>query len=152
VRKIIYILAISFLISHGTINQEYPDNQIPGYFLYKLYIDASNNITLDNLKFVDMKLKQSQLDKHIHYPIIYKIKNVNEEILYESKFSNPKYIHYEDILNQNPSKTIFELNSTFFIIKTPAFNDAAKIEFYELITENHNEIISKISEIILDVK
>ena len=151
-KKLIYILAISFLISHETINQEFPDNQIPGYFLYKLYIDASNNITLDNLKFVDKKLKQSQLDKHIHYTIIYKIKNVNEEILYESKFSNPKYIHYEDILNQNPSKTVFELNSTFFIIKTPAFNDAAKIEFYELITENNNEILFKIREIILDVK
>ena len=151
-KKLIYVLAISFLISHETINQEFPDNQIPGYFLYKLYIDASNNITLDNLKFVDMKLKQSQLSKHIHYPIIYKIKNENEEILYESKFSNPKYIHYEDILNQNPTKTVFELNNTFFVIKTPVLKDAAKIEFYELIIENHNEILSKISEISLDVK
>ena len=151
-KKIIYILVISFLVSQNTNNQELKNNQTTGYYLYKLYIDESNNITLDNLKYVDMKLKQSQLNRDIHHPIIFKIKNIGGDILYENKFLNPKLIYYENILNENPSKTIIELNNTFFTLKTPVFQDASKIEFYQLIIENHNRTISKISEIIIDVK
>ena len=90
-KKIIYILVISFLVSQNTNNQEFKNNQITGYYLYKLYIDESNNITLDNLKYVDMKLKQSQLNRDIHHPIIFKIKNIGGDILYENKFLNRYY-------------------------------------------------------------
>ena len=33
-----------------------------------------------------MKLKQSQLNRDIHHPIIFKIKNIRGDILYENKF------------------------------------------------------------------
>ena len=69
-------------------------------------------------------------------------------MLFEGKLTNPKVIYSEDLLNEKPSKNKSFLDEAYFVVKTPAFYDANKIEFYK--THQDSQMIQQISEIRLD--
>ena len=46
-----------------------------GYYIYKFLIDEYDNIYLEDSKYINQKLKTSQVKKHMHNPISYSIKN-----------------------------------------------------------------------------
>ena len=121
-----------------------------GYYIYKFGIDSNDSISLYNSKYIDAKLKVSQLEKHIHNPILYKLINIENNILFEGEFINPKTIYYEDMINKPHTKNIFILDSTYFIIKVPFFDDVDKVEFFR--SHGDSEDIEKMSEIKLNDK
>ena len=116
----------------------------PGYHIYKFLIDEYDNIYLEDSKYINQKLKTSQLKKHIHHPISYSIKNKENVILNKGRVQNPKMIYFEDILNNNSTKYTATLDSAYFVLKIPAFNDIDYIEFDDLeniqikLTNNNN--------------
>ena len=85
---------------------------------------------------MDAKLKISELKKHTHDSFIYQIKNSENIVLFEGEIANPKIIHSEYLLNQNPSKSKVFLDEGYFVVKIPIFSDIDKIEFYK----NHSDI------------
>ena len=115
-----------------------------GYYIYKFLIDEYDNIYLEDSKYINQKLKTSQVKKHIHNPISYSIKNKQNIILNKGSVQNPKMIYFEDILNNNSTKYTTTLDSAYFVLKIPAFNDIDYIEFDDLkniqikLTENNN--------------
>ena len=115
-----------------------------GYYIYKFLIDEYDNIYLEDSKYINQKLKTSQVKKHMHNPISYSIKNKQNVILNKGSIQNPKMIYFEDILNNNSTKYTTTLDSTYFVLKIPAFNDIDYIEFDDLkniqikLTNNNN--------------
>ena len=71
-----------------------------GYYIYKFGIDSNDSISLYNSKFIDAKLKVSQVEKHIHNPILYKLINTENDILFEGGLINPKIVYYEDMIDE----------------------------------------------------
>ena len=112
-----------------------------GYYIYKFFMNKNDNISLSSSKYIDSKLKISDFKKHTHDALVYKIKNSENTILFEGEISNPKLIHSEYLLNQNPSKNKVFLDDAYFVVKVPVFLDIDKIEFYK----NHtNEQVTQI--------
>ena len=121
-----------------------------GYYIYKFGIDNKDNITLYTSKYVNEKLKVSKITKHIYNPILYKLINIENNILFEGEFINPKTIYYEDMINKPHTKSIFILDSTYFIIKVPAFDSMDRIEFFNFHGSSKN--LKKIGEIKLSAE
>ena len=103
-----------------------------GYYIYKFLIDKNDNIYLDDSNYIDQKLKTSKVKKHIHNPLFYKIKNTQNIVLSEGNVQNPKIVYFEDILNDNPVKHTVNLDSAYFVLKIPAFDNMEYIDFYDL--------------------
>ena len=91
-RKIIYLFVL-FLFLSGA----YPSDN--GYYIYKFEIDENDNISLHTAKHIDSKLKTSNIEKHIHNSILYKIKNDENDIIFEGEIEDPRIIHFEDFSN-----------------------------------------------------
>jgi len=121
-----------------------------GYYIYKFGIDSNDSISLHNSKFIDAKLKISQVEKHIHNPILYKLKNTENSILFEGGLFNPKIVYYEEMIDEPHTKSTFILDSVYFIIKVPVFDNVDKIEFFS--SRGNSENIEKMSEIKLNDK
>ena len=121
-----------------------------GYYIYKFGIDGNDSISLYNSKFIDAKLKVSQVEKHIHNPILYKLINTENNILLEGELINPKIVYYEEMIDEPHTKSTFILDSAFFIIKVPVFDNVSKIEFFR--SQGNSENIEKMSEIKLSDK
>jgi len=120
-----------------------------GYYIYKFGIDSNDSIFFHNSKFVEAKLKVSKIEKHIHDPFIYKLTNQENDLLFESKINNPKIVNYEDFIN-NPVKSTFILDSTYFIIKIPAFDNVDKIVFYR--THVNSDRVEKMNDVQLHLE
>jgi len=121
-----------------------------GYYIYKFGIYGNDSISLHSSKFIDAKLKVSQVEKHIHNPILYKLINTENNLLFAGELANPKRIYYEEMIDDPHTKSIFILDSTYFIIKIPVFYNMDKIEFYR--SNVNSENIEKMSEIKLNDK
>ncbi len=115
-----------------------------GYYIYKFLIDEHDNIYLNDSKYIDQKLKTPKVKQHIHNPLFYQIKSKENIVLSNGSVQNPKIIYFEDILNNNPIKHTVELDSAYFVLKIPAFNNMDYIDFYDLqtnqikLTKNNN--------------
>ena len=142
--KIINYIIIIFIVCSGLYSID------KGYYIYKFGIDSNDSISLYNSKFIDAKLKISQVEKHIHNPILYKLINTENNILFEGEFINPKIVYYEEMIDVPHTKSTFILASTYFIIKVPVFDNVDKIEFFRF--HENSENIEKISEIKLNDK
>jgi len=116
-----------------------------GYFIYKFKIDKNDDISLLSSKYIDARLKISKHKKHTHDTFIYKLKNIDNIILFEGEITNPKIIHSEYLLNQKPSKNKVFLDEGYFVIKIPIFDNIDRIDFYKSNTGNH--ITEKIAEV-----
>ena len=116
-----------------------------GYYIYQFFIDKNDNIVLHNTKYVDSKLKTSKFKKHIHSSILYKVKDNQNNIIFEGEIDNPRIIHFEDFSDNKPSKTEVILEDSFFIIKVPDFSNIDKIEFYK--SDNHDLVFKKLNEV-----
>ena len=121
-----------------------------GYYIYKFGIDSNDSIYLYNSKFIDAKLKVYQVAKHIHHPILYKLINTENNILFEGGLINPKIVYYEEMIDEPHTKSTFILDSAYFIINIPVFDNMDKIEFFR--SHGNSENIEKISEIKLNDK
>ena len=121
-----------------------------GYYIYKFGIDSDDSISLYNSKFINAKLKVSQAKKHIHNPILYKLINIENDILLEGVLINPKIVYYEEMIDEPHTKSTFILDSAYFIIKIPVFDNMDKIEFFR--SHGNSENIEKMSEIKLNDK
>ena len=121
-----------------------------GYYIYKFGIDSNDSISLYNSKFIDAKLKVAKVDKHIHNPILYKLINTENNILFEGGLINPKIVYYEEMIDDPHTKSTFILDSAYFIIKVPVFDNVDKIEFFR--SQGNSENIEKLSEIKLNDK
>ncbi len=99
-----------------------------GYYIYLLKIDTNNNISLINTRYINNKLKKYPQNRQLNEYILCKVLNSNEESLFESKLFNPKIIYAEDFLHSK-SVDYDLLDSTYFTIKVPAFNDLESLEF-----------------------
>ena len=102
-----------------------------GYYIYKFSIDKSNNITIEDSNYINQKLKESKVKKHIHNPLSYQIKNEENSILKEGYIQNPKIIYFEDLLLDKPIKHSTLLDSAYFVLKIPAYKDLDYVEFYK---------------------
>ena len=120
-----YILIIS-LFSSGLFSID------SGYYIYKFLIDKNDNIYLDDSNYIIQKLKTSKVKKHIHNPLFYKIQSKQNVVLSEGSVQNPKIVYFEDILNDNPVKHTVNLDSAYFVLKIPAFDNMEYIDFYDL--------------------
>ena len=121
-----------------------------GYYIYKFGIDSNDSISLYNSKFIDAKLKVSQVEKHIHNPILYNLINTEKNILFKGELINPKIVYYEEMIDEPHTKSTFILDSVYFIIKVPVFDNVDKIEFFRSLGNSEN--IEKMSEIKLNDK
>ena len=121
-----------------------------GYYIYKFGIDSNDNISLHHSKFIDAKLKLSKVERHIHNPILYKLINTENNILFEGGLINPKIVYYEEMIDEPHTKSTFILDSAYFIIKIPIFDNMDKIEFFR--SPGNSENIEKMSEIKLNDK
>ena len=119
-----------------------------GYYIYKFGINSNDKISLNSSKYIDGKLKVSKIESQIQNPFLYKLIDTKNNVLFEGKLTNPKIVYFEDFINEKPLKSTFVLDSAYFVIKIPAFDDIKKIEFYE--TNKNSKIIEKISEIKLN--
>ena len=142
--KIINYIIIIFIVCSGLYSID------KGYYIYKFGIDSNDSISLYNSKFIDAKLKVSQVEKHIHNPILYKLINTENNILFEGELINPKIVYYEEMIDEPHTKSTFILESAFFIIKVPVFNNVDKIEFFR--SKGNSVNIEKINEIKLNDK
>ena len=113
-----------------------------GYYILKFKINQNDIITLEKKTYVDTPLKISKLKGHRHDNFVYKLKNRSGSILFEGEIANPRMIHSEYLLNQNPSKHNIILDEAYFVVKTPAFSDLNTIAFYK---EHENVSISQIT-------
>ena len=137
-RKIIYLFVL-FLFLSGA----YPSDN--GYYIYKFEIDENDNISLHTAKHIDSKLKTSNIEKHIHNSILYKIKNDENDIIFKGEIEDPRIIHFEDLIDKKPSKTKVILESSFFVVKVPNSPGLDKIEFYK--SDKHHLVFEKLNEI-----
>ena len=142
--KIINYIIIIFIVCSSLYSID------KGYYIYKFGIDSNDSISLYNSKFIDAKLKVSLVEKHIHNPILYKLINTENNILFEGKLINPKLVYYEEMIDEPQTKNTFILDSAYFIIKVPVFDNVDKIEFF--ISHGNSENIEKMSEIKLNDK
>jgi len=142
--KIINYIIIIFIVCSGLYSID------KGYYIYKFGIDSNDSISLYNSKFIDAKLKVSQVEKHIHNPILYKLINIENDILFEGGLINPKIVYYEEMIDEPYTKSTFILDSAYFIIKVPVFDNMDKIVFFK--SHGSSENIEKMSEIKLNDK
>ena len=121
-----------------------------GYYIYKFGIDSNDSISLYNSKFIGAKLKTAQVEKYIQNPILYKLINTEKIILFKGELINPKIVYYEEMIDEPHTKSTFILDSAYFIIKVPVFDNVDKIEFFR--SQGNSENIEKMSEIKLNDK
>ena len=142
--KIINYIIIIFIVCSGLYSID------KGYYIYKFGIDSNDSIFLYDSKRIDAKLKVSQVEKHIHNPILYKLINTENNILFEGGLINPKIVYYEEMIDEPHTKSTFILDSAYFIIKVPVFDNVDKIDFFKY--NGNSENIEKMSEIKLNDK
>ena len=100
-----------------------------GFYIYKFFINSDNQISLENSKYIDSELKTSQIKKHNHDSLIYKVRNSKGLILFEGEVANPRIIHSEYLLGNEPSKDKIILENSYFIVKVPALPGIHMIDF-----------------------
>ena len=121
-----------------------------GYHIYKFSIDANDNISLHSSTYVNEILKIPKIEKHTHNSFVYKLIGRENNILFERQFVNPKGLYFEDFSNEEPVKSTVSLQSAYFVIKVPVFDNAKRIELYK--PNDSTSGLEKIKEIILDVE
>ena len=121
-----------------------------GYHIYKLSIDANDNISIHSSTYVNEVLKIPKIEKHTHNSFVYKLIGSENNILFERQFVNPKTLYFEDFSNEEPVKSTVSLQSAYFVIKVPVFDNAKRIELYK--PNDSASGLEKIKEIILDVE
>ena len=121
-----------------------------GYFIYKLLIDSDNHVTLQSSTYVNGNLKIPRMERYLHDPFVYRIISEENEIIYQKEFVDPRILYLENYSDIAPTKSTVVLESAYFVIKVPVFDNTKKIDFYR--TNNITSELEKISEIITDVK
>ena len=76
--------------------------------------------------------------------------NTEKNILFKGELINPKIVYYEEMIDEPHTKSTFILDSAYFIIKVPVFDNVDKIEFFR--SQGNSENIEKMSEIKLNDK